>query len=299
VIFFDIEKFQVKAMTINALANAALIAFAAACLPVMAQETATMFEPGTISDGGVFGLTLSPDGSHGLWVKSGGKREGMVIMEAFKKHGKWQPQTVASFSGNPAFKDIDPAFSPDGKQVIFQSNRPVPGKPERKGFDIWSVARTASGWGAAVNLGNAINTDESESSASMASNGSIYFHKAVGGNSDLWVSRLVKGEYQTPENLGAPINTTAERESNPYVAPDESYLIYFSTADRAPDAPDLFISMKEKGGWGTPKRIDAPINSSSSEFTPWMHDGRLYFSRQTKREGGFIENIYSHPFVPR
>ncbi|MDQ1923340.1 hypothetical protein [Massilia pseudoviolaceinigra] len=285
-------------MKLNALANAILLAFAAAGLPAIAQEEATMFEPGSISDGGVFGLTLSPDGAHALWVNSGGKRDKLVIMEAFKKHGKWQQQTVVPFSGNPEWKDIDPAFSPDGRQVIFQSTRPVHGKPDRKGFDIWSVARTDSGWAAPVHLGNVINTDESESSASMASNGSIYFHKAVGGNSDLWVSRLVRGAYQTPENVGTPINTAAERESNPYVAPDESYLIYFSTIDRAQDTPDLLISLREKGGWGTPTRIAPPINSNASEFTPWMHAKRLYFSRQVKREGGFIENIYSHPFDP-
>ncbi len=285
-------------MPLRFFANAVLLTCAVACTCAIAQETATMFEPGTISDGGVFGLTLSPDGTHGLWVKSGGTRDKLVIMEAFKKHGKWQPQTVVSFSGNPAWKDIDPAFSPDGKQVIFQSTRPVPGKPDRKGFDIWSVARTTTGWSAPVHLGNVINTDESESSASMARNGSIYFHKAVGGNSDLWVSRLVKGEYQTPENLGAPINTTAERESNPYIAPDESYLIYFSTVDRAPDTPDLLISKREKEGWGMPKRIEPPINSIHSEFTPWMHGGRLYFSRQMKREGGFTEDMYSYPFDP-
>jgi hypothetical protein len=286
-------------MTLHALARIALFSIGAACLPALAQHTATLFEPSTISDGGVFGLTLSPDGTHGLWVHSGGMRDKLVIMEARKRHGKWQPKTVAPFSGNPAWKDIDPVFSPDGKRIVFQSNRPVPGKPERKGFDIWSVARTGTGWGTPLHLGNVINTDDSESSASVAANGTIYFHKVVGGNSDLWMSRLVNGEYQAPENLGAPINTQAERESNPYVAPDESYLIYFSTSGQPKDMSDLFISKRDKGGWGQPQRLAAPINSvEGSEFTPWMHEGRLYFTRQTKREGGLTENIYSHPFQP-
>lgn len=176
--------------------------------PVVAGNDSSMFEPGLISDGGVFGLTISPDGNHALWVKSNGKREKLVIMESFKAGGKWQAPRTVSFSGNDGWKDIDPAFSPDGKKLIYQSTRPVPGKPLRKGFDIWSVTRTASGWSAPAHIGNVINSDESESSASIASNGTIYFMKDEGaGNSDLWKSRLVGGEYQTPENLGARLST--------------------------------------------------------------------------------------------
>jgi hypothetical protein len=257
-----------------------------------------MFEPGLISDGGVFGLTISPDGRHALWVRSGGKREQLIIMQSFKVNGHWQKPSPVSFSTNPAWKDIDPAFSPDGKTVIFQSNRPVPGKPGRKGFDIWSVEYSSGTWGEPVHLGEQINTDESESSASMASNGTIYFMKANGdNNSDLWLSKRVDGKYQAPENLGSPINT-AERESNPYIAPDESYLIYFSSDKRGLGDVDLFISFRDNGKWTTPRHIDAPINSSAGEFCPWVHGDRIYFSRQVAQGGRFVEDIYSFLFNP-
>lgn len=267
--------------------------------PAIAQQESSVFAPGVISDGGVFGLTLSPGGNHALWVKSNGKREKLVIMESFKVDGKWQAPMTVSFSGNEGWKDIDPAFSPDGKKLIYQSNRPVPGKPDRKGFDIWSVTRTSTGWSAPAHLGNVINSDESESSASIASNGTIYFMKDQGaGNSDLWKSRLVNGEYQTPENLGAPVNTAEYRESNPFIAPDESYLIYFSSDPAGLGDVDLFISFREKNGWGVPRHIDAPINSKLAEFCPWVHQGRLYLSRQEKQGDRMIENIHSFPFNP-
>jgi hypothetical protein len=280
----------------------ALCLFIAA--PVQAQVKDGVFEPGLISNGGVFGLTLSPDGKHALYVHSGGRREALTIMEARMVGGKWQAPTIAPFSGNAAWKDIDPVFTPDGKTIIYQSNRAVPGKPERTGFDIWSVSVTAAGWGQPTHLGNVINTDLSESSASVARNGNIYFQKPTSSDTahqDLWVSRFSGGQYGVPENLGAPVNTSQFRESNPFVAPDESYLIYFSDdTGRAFDV-DLMISFRGKdGSWGKPKKLGAPFISDGAEFTPWVHDGRLYFTRQVKLEGRstMTEDIMSFPFDP-
>lgn len=262
------------------------------------QDSASIFMPGLISDGGVFGLTLSPDGEHALWVRSGGRRSGLVVMESHRLNGIWQTPTVAPFSGGEGYNDIDPAFSPDGKTLIFQSNRAVPGQPQRKGFDIYSVKWNSKAWGPVVHLGNLINTDASESSATMAANGSIYFMKENPdgvSRSDLYVSRLADGVYQTPINLGSPVNTR-ERESNPFIAPDESYLIYFSSAPGGLGDVDLMISFNEQGGWSAPRNLGAPINSVAAEFCPFVQGGRLYLSRQTKDGDRFIENIHSFPF---
>ena len=119
-------------------AIAVLLSMPAACAAAPMIE-ATVFEPGAIADGGVFGLTLSPQGTHALRVKSGSKREPLASIESVKTGGQWQARPIAPYCGNPAWKDTDPAFSPDGTQPIFQSTRPVQGKPEREGFDIWSV----------------------------------------------------------------------------------------------------------------------------------------------------------------
>lgn len=267
-----------------------------------AQQTdPAMFLPGVVSDDGAFGLTLSPDGTHALWVKSGGKRERLVIMEIRKVGDAWQQPSVAPFSGQPGWNDIDPMFSPDGRTLIFQSNRPVPDRPERKGFDIYAVDRTDTGWGPVRHLGHDINTDESESSAAVAANGNIYFMKdAPGMQSDLWVSEVDGGKYGNPKNLGLPVNT-ASRESNPYVAPDESYLIYFS-ARTVDDRPDLFISFRKNGQWQSPKRLRSPINSNDpaySEFTPFVHGAHIYLARQLPKDGRMIENIFVYPFQAR
>ncbi len=258
-----------------------------------------IFEPLLISDGGVFGFTLSPRGDHALWVKSNGARDTLIIMESIHARGRWQKPVMASFSGKPGvWKDIDPIFSPDGKMVLFQSNRPVEGKPDRKGFDIWAVKKIKNGWSEPFHLGNNINSDASESFASMTRSGNIYFMKENGDNqSDLYVSKRVKGGYQTPENLGPVINTKW-RESNPYISPNEDYIIYFSNDPKGYGEVDLYISYKKNGVWTQPENLGQPINSADAEFCPFFHEPskRLFFARQKRNGVRFIEDIYSVSF---
>lgn len=267
-----------------------------------AQSEPQKFEEYIISNGGVFGLTISPDSETALWVNSKGKRDTLIIMESHKRNGKWMKPVVASFSSpNGSWKDIDPVFSPDGKTVLFQSNRSVENHPDRKGFDIWAVKKVKNGWSEPYHLGNTINTDASESFASMTKSGNIYFMKdneTKKGNSDIWVSRLVKGEYQKPENLGSPINTE-ERESNPYISPNEDYIIYFSTNPKGHGEIDFYISFNNKGKWSEPVNLGKPINSELAEFCPFVHqkEKKFYFARQKKMENGLMtEDFYSVDF---
>lgn len=258
-----------------------------------------LFEPGLVSDNGAFGFTLSPDGQHALWVQSGGGRTRLVIVESRKVDGKWQAPTPVPFTASDGSRDIDPAFAPDGKSIIFQSNRPVPDKPARKGFDIYSVALQDGRWGPLQHLGHDINGDDSESSGSITADGTIYFMKnGAEGKSDLWRSRRVDGKYGVPERVAEPVNTGPWRESNPYIAADESYLLYFSDAPGGAGDVDLYISFKEKDGWSAPRNLGAPFNTAQAEFTPWVHGKRLYLARQVKDGERFIENIYSYPFDP-
>ena len=256
-----------------------------------------LFEPALISKGGVFGLTISPDSQTALWVQSNGRRDTLVIMESSRRNGKWIAPVTASFSTTTAnWKDIDPMFSPDGKLVLFQSTRPVPGKPQREGFDIWAVRREKEGWSEPFHLGNRINSDASESYASIANNGNIYFMKENEnkiGKSDIYVAEYSNGAYLLPVNLGAPVNTT-DRESNPFISPAEDYLLYFSTDSTGFGEVDLYISFRKNGKWTKGKNLGKPINSVLAEFCPFYHtqEKRLYFSRQEKLADRMLENLY-------
>lgn len=281
-----------------------LVCFLLLSFPFMvcAQEP-ERFAPGVLGEGN-FGLTISPDSKHALWVHSKGRRDTLQIMESHFKNGQWQPASHATFSNsNGRWKDIDPIFSPDGKIVLFQSNRPVPGHPERKGFDIWAVKRKGGQWTAAWHLGDGINTDSSESFASITKNRNIYFMKVdqlLGkGSGDIYVSAYTNGNWQTPKLAEGAINTK-QFESNPFISADEDFLIYFSDKAGGLGEVDLYISFRKNGKWTEPQHIDAPVNTAIAEFCPFYHvkEKRLYFARQQKTAtpGTFIENCYSVPF---
>lgn len=268
---------------------------------IAAQEKVTIFELQKISNDGVFGLTISPNGNEAFWVYSNGGRDTLNILQSHKIKGIWQAGNNASFSDNKNWKDIDPMFTPNGKMILFQSNRPVDGNPERKGFDIWAVKKVKNKWSKPYHLGNDINSDASESFASMTKNGSIYFMKENPdgkGKSDIYISKYFNGKYQIPFLLNSTINTT-ERESNPFIDKNEKYLIYFSSNSDGFGDVDLYISFNKKGVWTQPLNLGNTINSKLGEFCPFLHqkEQKLYFSRteelpNKKRK----ENIYSIDF---
>lgn len=270
-------------------------------LKITAQVEPVLFEPGIISNGGVFGLTISPDSKTALWVSSNGKRDTLKIMESRKVKGEWTQPVVSSFSTSTGqWKDIDPMFSPDGRTVLFQSNRKEGRDTSRTDFDIWAVRRLGNGWSEPYSIGNNVNTESSESYASMAKNGNIYFMKENEdgiGKSDIYVGEFRRGNFEKVKNLGLPVNTS-ERESNPFISPEEDYLVYFSSDKNGFGEVDLYISFKKNGTWTTPKNLGIPINSSDAEFCPFVHkkEKRLYFSRQMKNGDRFKEDIYYVPF---
>jgi hypothetical protein len=100
---------------------------------------------------------------------------------------------------------------------------------------------------------------------------------------EIYRSRLVDGKYIEPENLGAPINTEFD-EWDPYIAPDESYLVYCSMKPGGYGKDDLYISFKkEDDSWTHPINMGAEINSSGWENRPYVTlDGKFFFFTSTK-----------------
>ena len=263
--------------------------------PYLGQQppgmTAEIFAPGIIStDQSEINSVFAPDRDEfyfTVWTRETGTK---IVMTS-QIDGRWTAPKVAPFSNHNS--DVDLAISYDGKRVFFGTRRPRPGETEIRegGFDIWFADRTETGWGDEQYLGPVVNSGESQVYPTVTRNGTLYFQavRQEGyGKADVYRSRLIDGIYQTPENLGATINSK-NYEGDVFVAHDESYLIVsiYGRKDGFGDG-DLYISFRRPdGSWSLLKNMGSAVNSDKRDFCPMVTpDGKyLFFSSKRVGEG--------------
>ena len=212
-----------------------------------------------------------------------------ILVSRFEK-GAWREPEVAPFSGR--YSDADPFITPDGARLYFISNRPVAGK-SKPDLDIWVMERAGAGWGEPKNPGAPVNSPGSEWYPTVAKSGTIYFgsdREGGKGRTDLYRSRLIDGKYGPAENLGDPINTQFN-EFEPFIAPDESFLIFMAGGrEDGRGGFDLYLSYNRNGEWTKPVNLGDKINSSGNELSPTISpDGKYFFWTSTR---GFADKPF-------
>lgn len=250
------------------------------------QNGPTVFGAGVFSTPAWdFFVALTPDQRTAYVCRANGNFSYYTILETRLVNGRWSEPRAAPFSGR--WSDADPHISPDGSKLFFISNRPVSGDQPTDEYDVWVVEHTAGGrWGEPRHLGAPVNQDSvTEWSPSVARNGNLYFGAAREGGqgSDLYVAPWANGTYGEPKNLGDSINTKAG-EVEPWIAPDESYLI-FSGVGRADGMGgyDLFISERRNGVWQRARPLGGGVNSPRGDFNQSVSpDGKYLFFSSTR-----------------
>ncbi|TFG74501.1 MAG: hypothetical protein E4H23_11925 [Chrysiogenales bacterium] len=104
------------------------------------------------------------------------------------------------------------------------------------------------------------------------------------GKGDIYISRFENDQYAEPENLGSAINNE-HFDMDPFIAPDESYLIFSSSRPGGSGNNDLYISFrKPDGGWSAAVNMGSAVNSYAHEIHPFVsRDGKYLFFCSKRR----------------
>jgi Tol biopolymer transport system component len=230
-------------------------------------------------------VAFSHDGRVVLWAVMDNQYRGRLL-EMRYKNGKWSRPASPAFADTTS-DDYNPVFALDGKRLFFSSRRRAPpGYPNGNGNRIWSVVRTADGWGLPEPIDSLVSKSR-EFGHSVAQSGTLYFASTSGGpNLDIYRAHYAAGRYAEPMLLPDGVNSDGY-DDGPHIAPDESYLIFESSRNAKDGNLDLFIVFKDSGGhWGMPVNIGPRINTDSYErFARVSPDGKYLFFASDRNKG--------------
>ena len=219
---------------------------------------------------------FSPDGAEVFWTEAfRGPMLGMRL-----ESGLWSAPEPAPF--NSEFGDGEPFFSPDGERLYFLSLRPLEHGGDSGKENIWYVERGDEGWTEPQPVSPVVNAFDHHWLVSVSAEGTLYFssvREGGEGGGDIYRSRMVDGEHQQPENLG-PVVNTAGSELTPYIAPDESYLIFASTGHPGAEGDfQFYLSYRNPDGtWLPPLSLAEEMGPISQPLWPSITpDGRFMF----------------------
>jgi L-ascorbate metabolism protein UlaG (beta-lactamase superfamily) len=252
-------------------------------------DTPQVFAPGIIStDANEHSApSFSPDGNEVFWWANRSPDHGPTMsMTMRRENGRWSAPRISQFGNMPA-------FSPDGRKIYYFAPRPGSDgvQDHESNLDIWVAEKQGDGWSEPKCLNLVVRYPELREAVMprVASNGTLYFlGKAPGGMRNdygIYRAELINGEYAKPELLPRSINLPPFLNWAPFIAPDESYLLFSSNRTGSLDEyGDLYISRRQPdGSWTDPVSLGEPVNTDVQEVFPGVSpDGKyLFFCRYT------------------
>jgi hypothetical protein len=200
---------------------------------------------------------------------SGDKNFKQMVVGFRQKDNVWQKYLEFPRTG-------ETTFSPDGKRMHMAK--------EYKD-------RIGDGWTERKSLGPMFDRkDFGIMRLSASAQGSYVFDDYI--SSKMRISMLKNGKRQAPKFLNKDINS-GKWTAHPFIAPDESYLIWDSEREGGYGGTDFYISFRQKdGAWGSAINMGDKINSDKEDsYASVTSDGKyIIFNR--KMDGKDNIDIY-------
>jgi len=197
-----------------------------------------------------------------------------VVME--NKNDQWFERVISDRVGQPF-------ISPNGQTMH---------------LGLRYKERKNQGWSEIKTLGADFHSFHIMSMTSSKKGTFVFDDASNNGNGLLRYSQLIDGQRQEPKPLAKSINT-GEYNAHPFIAPDESYIIWDGQRNSPIRNADLFISFRQDdGSWGEAIKMGPEINTPVSEWGARVSpDGKyLFFNRKVgefkfRQDNGEVETI--------
>ena len=227
-------------------------------------------------------LTISPDGSQVFFTRYKIEDDSVYFVDIMYSeliNGIWTNPQIAWFSS--IYGEVETFFTPDGKEIFFNSNRPALTEGEKVDYETWFIKKEGNTWSLPKLLGSPFNR---VCHTTFTRNGKMYYTKE--DEFTLYRTTYKDGVFGQPEKLDSIINST-EVQYNCFISHDESYLIF--TCPLREDgfgSEDLYISFRsDNDEWSEPTNLGSEINSPEDESSPSISpDGKFFFF--TSNKGG-------------
>lgn len=228
---------------------------------------AKVFAPGIVTTEHVeFFGSFTPDLKEFYFKRKGGKYQKSTLVVIQYKDNQWIESVVS-----PATASVgEPSVSPDGNTIY---------------LDHRYIERTDTGWSDVKSLGSPF--DDIPIMRLTASINGTYVFDEKEEIGTIRYSRLIDGKYEAPKAFGKEINT-GKWTAHPFIAPDESYLIWDSEREGGYGETDLYISFRqENGSWGAAINMGENINTEHNEtYGSVSPDGKYLFFHTYLNKGG-------------
>ncbi len=193
-----------------------------------------MMEPFNTTEDNQGGCSISIDNKHlyfAMQRQEGGLQPNCDIYVTDFSDGNWGDiRKLSATVNDPKYWDSQPTMASDGLTLYFASDRPG----GFGGIDLYYTKKDpkTGQWSVPQNLGKSINTKGDEKTPFIHSDSeTLYFsstgHYGFGGYDIFYARKTEKGEWQEPENIGAPINGSTD-DTGFFVSSDTKTGYFFS-----------------------------------------------------------------------
>ncbi len=224
--------------------------------------------------------------------------DGLFITENSNR-GWTKPELIIKLS---KYNDRHFFMTLDEKKICFTSMRPIDDKDIlANNPNIWVINRNGEGWSDPQRMDKPINSDDAQFYATVSGKNTFYYTiSKTETTADILYSEYDDGKYLEISDPGSSINTPYA-EVDPYISPDEKFLIFLSNRPGTYGFHDLYISFRNVNGlFSQPWHLDNTINSEGNDVCPLITPDGRYFFFMSNRSGsyrtywmntGFIEKL--------